>query len=70
MKCPALIVQGDRDPFGTKAEVEAMVLSASITVHWAPDGDHDLGPRGASDFTRRGNLEAAADAVAAFGRTG
>ena len=30
------------------------------------DGDHDFGPRGASGFTRKGNLAAAADAVAAF----
>jgi uncharacterized protein len=46
--------------------VEAMSLSKAITLLWAPDGDHDLGPRGASGFTRRGNLEAAADAVAGF----
>jgi len=26
------------------------------------DGDHDLGPRGASGYTRKGNLTAAADA--------
>jgi uncharacterized protein len=70
MKCPALIVQGDRDPFGPRAEVETMALPASIRVHWAADGDHDLGPRGASGFTRRGNMEAAADAVAAFTRPG
>ncbi len=66
LSCPALIVQGDRDPFGPRYEVEAMTLSPSITLHWAPDGDHDLGPRGASGFTRKGNLAAAADAVAAF----
>jgi predicted alpha/beta-hydrolase family hydrolase len=34
--------------------------------HWAEDGDHDLGPRGASGFTRKGNLAAAADAIAAI----
>ncbi len=66
MTCPALIVQGDRDPFGARSEVEAMALSTHIAFHWADDGDHDLGPRGASGLTRRGNLEAAADAMAAF----
>lgn len=66
LRCPALIVQGDRDPFGGRAEVEAMALSGAIDLHWASDGDHDLAPRGASGFTRRGNLAAAADAVAAF----
>ena len=68
LKCPALIIQGDRDPFGTRVEVAAMTLSRAITLHWARDGDHDLGPRGASGFTRRGNLEGAVDAVARFVR--
>jgi uncharacterized protein len=66
LTCPALIVQGTRDPFGTQSEVEALALSSSIALHWADDGDHDLGPRGASGFTRKGNLTAAAMAVAAF----
>jgi predicted alpha/beta-hydrolase family hydrolase len=70
LACPALIVQGERDPFGARAEVEALVgsgrLSPAIRFHWAGDGDHDLGPRGGSGFTRKGNLAAAADAVAEF----
>jgi predicted alpha/beta-hydrolase family hydrolase len=64
--CPTLIIQGERDPFGTRAEVEAMKLSSAIRFHWAGDGDHDLGPRGGSGFTRKGNLAAAADAIAEF----
>jgi uncharacterized protein len=64
--CPALIIQGERDPLGTRAEVEALQLSPAISFVWSPDGDHDLGPRGASGFTRKGNLTAAADAIAAF----
>lgn len=64
--CPTLIVQGDRDPFGSRDEVEALSLSPVIRFHWAGDGDHDLGPRGASGFTRKGNLALAADAIAAF----
>jgi uncharacterized protein len=66
MGCPALIVQGVRDPFGTREEVESYPLPTAIRYHWADDGDHDLGPRGASGFTRKGNLAAAADAIAAF----
>ena len=66
LTCPALIVQGERDPFGSRAEVERYPLSAAIRLHWAGDGDHDLGPRGGSGHTRRGNLAAAADAIAAF----
>jgi predicted alpha/beta-hydrolase family hydrolase len=69
LACPTLIVQGERDPFGNRQEVEDYRLSQAIRFQWAPDGDHDLGPRGASGFTRRGNLEAAADAVADFVRS-
>ncbi len=66
LRCPALIVQGERDPFGSQAEVEKMQLSNQIGFAWMSDGDHDFGPRGNSGFTRKGNLAAAADAVAAF----
>jgi uncharacterized protein len=72
LSCPALIVQGERDPFGSRAEVEALLegrqLSSAIRFHWAGDGDHDLGPRGGSGHTRKANLAAAADAVAAFAK--
>jgi predicted alpha/beta-hydrolase family hydrolase len=68
LACPALIVQGERDPFGTRAEVEGYGLSPAIRLHWASDGDHDLGPRGGSGFTRKGNLAAAADAVVEFAK--
>lgn len=66
LRCPALIVQGERDPFGSRVEVEGYRLSPAIRIHWAGDGDHDLGPRGGSGFTRSGNLAAAADAVCGF----
>ena len=66
LRCPTLIVQGERDPFGNRAEVEGYQLSPAIRFYWAADGDHDLGPRGASGHTRRGNLAAAAEAIAAF----
>ena len=66
LRCPCLIVQGERDPFGSRAEVEALRLPPAIRFCWIGDGDHDFGPRGGSGFTRSGNLAAAADAVAAF----
>ena len=68
LACPALIVQGERDPFGGRGEVEGYKLSPAIRIHWVGDGDHDLGPRGGSGFTRKGNLAGAADAVAVFAR--
>jgi len=66
LTCPALIVQGERDPFGSRGEVETLRLSPAIRFHWAPDGDHDLAPRRSSGHTREGNLTATADAIAAF----
>ena len=66
LRTPTLIVQGERDPFGSRADIASYGLSEAITIHWASDGDHDLGPRGASGFTRKGNLAGAADAIAAF----
>jgi uncharacterized protein len=69
LACPALIVQGTRDPFGTQAEISAMTLSPEIAFQWISDGDHDFAPRAKSGFTQGDNLEAAADAVAQFVRT-
>ena len=66
LRCPTLIVQGERDPFGSRVEVESYRLSPGIKFKWAGDGDHDLGPRGGSGFTRAGNLALGADAIAAF----
>jgi hypothetical protein len=66
LRCPTLTVQGERDPFGSRAEVESYRLSPAIQFAWAGDGDHDLGPRGGSGFTRASNLALAADAIAAF----
>ena len=64
---PALICQGERDPMGTATDVAGYALSPSITLSWAPDGDHDLRPRKAvTGRTHAENLDAAADAVAAF----
>lgn len=39
---PTLVVQGERDLFGTRAEVEALVLPRTAAVHWVPHADHDL----------------------------
>ena len=66
LQCPALICQGERDPFGTRQEVEELPLSPAIEFCWLPDGDHDLKPRVKSGETWGGNLEMAADACADF----
>jgi predicted alpha/beta-hydrolase family hydrolase len=66
LSCPALIVQGERDPFGNRGEVDGYGLAEGLEIVWVGDGDHDFGPRGASGFTRKGNLAFAADTVQAF----
>ncbi len=40
---PTLVVQGEDDPFGTRAEVEELALQPTVQVHWLPHADHDLG---------------------------
>ena len=66
LRMPALIVQGERDPFGKPAEVAGYALSPSIRVHWIADGDHSLKPRKQSGRTEAGNLAEAAAAVRGF----
>lgn len=63
---PALILQGERDPFGKREEIPGFGLAPSIQVTFAPDGDHDLKPRKKSGYSHEQNIEAAADAIAAF----
>ncbi len=66
LRTPTLIVQGTRDPFGTREEVTGYALSPAVSLHWAEDGDHSLKPRKASGRSEADNLEAATEAVADF----
>jgi hypothetical protein len=66
LRTPALILQGTRDPFGTKADVATYMLSPAIRVHWLPDGDHDFKPRATSGRTHAGNIHDGIEAAAAF----
>lgn len=45
LRTPTLIVQGTRDPFGTREDVAGYTLSPAIRIHWVEDGDHDLKAR-------------------------
>jgi uncharacterized protein len=55
-----------RDPFGTQEQVAGYLLGQNVSLHWVPDGDHDLKPRKASGLTHRENIAAAAAAASAF----
>jgi len=69
LRTPALIVQGTRDPFGMREEVETYALSPAIRVLWLEDGDHDLKPRKTlSGFSAADHLRTMAKTVAAWSR--
>lgn len=69
MQTPTLIVQGTRDPFGTRDEVAAYKLSKTVEIFWLEDGDHDLAPRKTvSGFTTADHLATMAAHVAAWAR--
>jgi hypothetical protein len=66
LRTPSLIVQGERDPFGTRAEVAGYPLSPAISVSFIADGDHGLTPRAASGVSREAAWSAAAEAAGDF----
>jgi predicted alpha/beta-hydrolase family hydrolase len=64
--CPALIIQGTRDPLGSRDEVETYDLDRRIKLQWCEDGDHDLKPRKKSGFSQSDHMTAAAEGIARF----
>jgi len=66
LKTPALIVQGERDPFGSRDDVAQYKLSKSIRIEWLEDGDHSFKPRKSSGFSESDHLARAANTVARF----
>ncbi|MEO8383062.1 MAG: alpha/beta family hydrolase [Acidobacteriota bacterium] len=53
---PALVIQGTRDAFGTREDVQGYVLSPAIRVEWIEKGDHSL----------KGGLDRAIESAALF----
>jgi predicted alpha/beta-hydrolase family hydrolase len=66
LRTPALIVQGTRDPFGTKEDVAGYRLSSAIRILWLEDGDHSFKPRKGSGVTAAQHLATAIAAAAEF----
>ena len=48
LRSPLLVLQGERDSFGNRTEVEGYALSASVEVNWIPGSDHSFKPNRAS----------------------
>lgn len=48
IRVPVLIVQGERDDFGTPDELKPVIatMRAKVTLHCVPGGDHSLAVRG------------------------
>ena len=63
---PVLILQGSRDPFGTKEQVEGYDLSAAIEMVWLEDGDHSLKPRRSSGMTEEQHIAGAIERSSRF----
>lgn len=63
---PSLLVQGERDAFGTKEAVLGYELSSNIETVWVTDGDHSFSPRKASGTTLEHNIAAIVAAMRSF----
>ena len=63
---PVLILQGERDTFGTREEIGTYDLSALVKLSYLSDGDHSFKPRKASGFTLDEHLNLAITQTAEF----
>ncbi len=63
---PALIIQGTRDPFGSRDEVFRYRISPTIRIHWLEDGDHSFKPRAGSGHSERDHLYQVTEILAEF----
>ena len=68
LKTPTLILQGERDGFGHRNEVEGYELSPSIRLQWLADGDHSFKPRKSSGLSEAQNWQQAVEAADDFCR--
>jgi predicted alpha/beta-hydrolase family hydrolase len=66
LRAPALVCQGERDPFGNRADVAGYALSSAVRVAWIADGEHSFKPRKASGRTWTQNLDDVAALVLSF----
>ncbi len=68
LRTRTLILQGERDEFGTREQVAGYTLSPTIEVEWFVDGDHSLAPRQRSGFTAAQHLARAIERTVGFVR--
>lgn len=68
IKCPLLVTQGERDPFGSREDVSGYALPANAQLAWLTDGDHDFKPRRISGLTQTVLIDEATQVAASFVR--
>ena len=63
---PTLILQGERDSFGRRGEVEGYGLSAAIELQWIPSGDHSFKPTRSSGLSEAETCQLAVELADQF----
>lgn len=66
LKTPTLLLQGERDTFGSRVELADFPFSSAVSVHWLTDGDHGFKPRKSSGLCEQDNLQQAASRIRQF----
>ncbi|MGL4792833.1 MAG: alpha/beta fold hydrolase [Aeromonas jandaei] len=66
IKTPTLLLQGERDTFGSRVELADFPFSSAVSVHWLTDGDHGFKPRKSSGLCEQDNLQQAASRIRQF----
>lgn len=66
IKTPTLLLQGERDTFGSRVELADFHFSSAVSVHWLTDGDHGFKPRKSSGLCEQDNLQQAASRIRQF----
>ena len=64
--CPFLVLQGERDTFGTREELATMLMPKQPEYCWLPDGDHSLKPRKKSGVSEAQNRATAVQSAVRF----
>ncbi|WP_071912272.1 alpha/beta fold hydrolase [Aeromonas sp. SCS5] len=66
IKTPTLLLQGERDTFGSRVELADFPFSSAVSVHWLTDGDHGFKPRKSSGLCEQDNLQQSASRIRQF----
>ncbi len=61
LRTPTLVLQGERDSFGKRDDVESYALSPRVQLEWMPSGDHSFKPTKSSGRSEAENWAMAVD---------